>query len=71
MKHEHQALTELRSLEKTVEKVKVYVNKYMAKLAFHWYSVYGFPVEMFDEEMKIRNMSLLDQLSMIARFYKK
>ncbi len=67
----NKALKELHDMEKTMDNTKAYVKKHLAYMAFYWHSVYGFPVEMFEEEMKLKNMSLLDQLNMIIKFYEK
>jgi hypothetical protein len=67
----HQALIELEQMEKTMENTKSYVSKHLQVVAFHFSQTHGFPVEMFEEEMKLKEMSLLDQLTMIIKFYKE
>jgi len=69
MKIEHEALIELREMEKTLDNTRKYVSKHISKIAFHWYSVYGFPAEMFEEMMKEKDMTLSDQLNFIIKFY--
>jgi hypothetical protein len=67
----NKALQELKDMDKTMENTKAYVKKHLAYMAFHWHSVHGFPVEMFQEEMNLKNISLAEQLAMIIKFYEK
>lgn len=65
----HPALIELKEMEKTLDNTKSFIKKHLPVVAFHFSSTYGFPIELFEEEMKVNNMSLLEQLLMIKNFY--
>lgn len=68
---EHQALKELREIEKTKEALYNWATKYLTNIAFYFYSVYGFPPEMFDEEMEQKGMNNLEKITFIINFYKQ
>ena len=64
-------LEELRNMEKTMENTKNFVRKYLPKVAFDYHQNKGLPVDIFVEEMEIKNMSLAQQLVFIIHHYEK
>lgn len=67
----HKALIELEQIDKNIISVREYVNKHLPIMQFHFFSVFGFPRELFEEVIKEKCSSLSDQLVMIIKFYQE
>lgn len=56
---------------KTKEGFRNFISTMMAHIAFDFNQKYGFPVEMFEEEMESKAMTRGDQLQFIFNYYSK
>ena len=63
-------LQELKTSEKTKEGLNSFIGKMLANIAFDFQTQFGFPFEMFEEEIKMRAPTKGEQLTFILNYYK-
>lgn len=60
----------LKDTPKTMEGLRSFVSEMLTRIAFDFHQRYGFPVELFQEELNSKDMNGLEQVELILNYYK-